>query len=335
MTTTYKLTLAIPTYNRKAQISVLLDSIYHQISKEVEVIVSDNNSTDGTIDLIERDYKWVTLYTNEKNNGPDWNFLNCYKKASGQYIMLIGSDDILVEGAIARIIGFIDKYSSPDMPVIYLNHFLFKNQYTGIQKNTSCYLKTETDYVLEDKNTFIQLTKARITFMSCFLMSKTFIQLIDNPEKYIGTSFIHTCILFEATKSDDLKFGMISYPCIAANATEGAEGLSSNLDRWFEVFSLKMHKILCENAIECGYSKKLMNQIYINEVCKPITTRLIRAKANNYPLEQSFRLYIYPVAKKYWVSWFTIIPSYFLPSPIANLIYYKFRPFLKRCLDRK
>lgn len=330
-----KLTIAIPTYNRENEIQILLNSIAKERCDSIEVVVCDNASTDSTVRIIKEKYQWVTLYTSEKNMGPDYNFLRCYKVAKGEYVLLMGSDDVLIDGAVFHILQFINGCDSKKTPVIYLNHCLFKNEYRGIDSAFKIYLSTGDDYLVRDKNEFIKIAKARITFMSCLVMSSHFIKAVVEPQRYIGTSFIHTYILMEMTNRDGLSYGVISYPCVAANATEGAEGLSADLEKWFMVFTVKMHDLFCVEGVKVGFSEKLMRSIFINEIWKPVTMKIVKAKVKGFSVENEFKKYIFPTVKTFWKSWFTIVPAYMMPDFCARFLYCNFRPFVYSCLREK
>src|ERR1700746_1338908 len=89
------LTLAIPTYNRGAFLRQFLDSVRDQLrlSSDVELVVSDNASTDETSEIINEELRRGTRLTylrNPENIGPDANFLQCYERASGKYVWVMG-----------------------------------------------------------------------------------------------------------------------------------------------------------------------------------------------------------------------------------------------------
>ena len=96
----FLLTIAIPTYNRKNMLKRALDSIVNQLNPRVEILVSDNASNDGTDDMMAESYPMIRYIRNKTNMGSDKNFLQCYRKAKGKYVILLGSDDRLADGAI-------------------------------------------------------------------------------------------------------------------------------------------------------------------------------------------------------------------------------------------
>ena len=96
----YALTIAIPTYNRLEKLKICLKRLMEQKKiEQIEIIVSDNDSTDGTgeymTELVKKAEN-IHYYRNTENVGPDKNFLNCFDKAVGEYVLLLGDDDFLL-----------------------------------------------------------------------------------------------------------------------------------------------------------------------------------------------------------------------------------------------
>lgn len=109
-----KISICIPTFNRKDMLSKLINSIARQPHKgfEIEVCISDNASSDGTEDAIaiwREKYKLNIAYKRNKINlGPDRNFISSVDMATGDYCWLFGSDDLLADGALDRLHFFIE-----------------------------------------------------------------------------------------------------------------------------------------------------------------------------------------------------------------------------------
>jgi len=113
-----RLSICIPTYNRGKFLGDLFDSILAQqgYSCEIELVVSDNASTDDTQGVVER-YRTRfdhTVYDRAAQNmGADRNYLRIVEIATGDWCWLMGSDDILEPGAIARVEATITAH--PDI----------------------------------------------------------------------------------------------------------------------------------------------------------------------------------------------------------------------------
>lgn len=124
------LTLAIPTYNRAANLTLLLSALAPQLAElpQVELLISDNASTDETAAVVQR---FVTsglrcrYLRNGINLDADPNFLQCYEQAAGKYVWIFGDDDVLFPGALGRVVGLL---TAAEYDLIYLTPFGFVDQ---------------------------------------------------------------------------------------------------------------------------------------------------------------------------------------------------------------
>lgn len=113
-----RLSLCIPTYNRAPQLRQLLDSVARQTDHrmEVEVVISDNASNDDTPAVIEAFSQAgmsIVYKRLPENLGFDRNMLHVVTLASSDYCWLFGSDDILEQGAFARIERLLTDHPAP------------------------------------------------------------------------------------------------------------------------------------------------------------------------------------------------------------------------------
>jgi glycosyltransferase involved in cell wall biosynthesis len=119
------LSICIPTYNRSKLLKVNLLSILEQIvgyENEIEVIVSDNCSVDDTPQVVEWAKKFGSFryHRHEENIGAGPNFLYCSNQlANGEFCWLIGDDDFVRKGAIARLLKIIKD--NPDVDLFFTN----------------------------------------------------------------------------------------------------------------------------------------------------------------------------------------------------------------------
>jgi glycosyltransferase involved in cell wall biosynthesis len=91
------ISICIPTYNGENYILEALNSIKNQSYKNIEVIISDDNSNDKTLEICEKfksevDFP-VYIYNHLPNGiGSNWN--NCILKSKGDYIQFLFQDDL-------------------------------------------------------------------------------------------------------------------------------------------------------------------------------------------------------------------------------------------------
>lgn len=120
-----KLTIAIPTWNRASRLNIFLKELLDHIensefTSEVEVLVSDNASTDSTRKVIlshqslflEKKVAFVHLENHAADSFFDENVRRCYEGSSGQYVWFSSDDDNLYPDAISTIMETIIKENS-------------------------------------------------------------------------------------------------------------------------------------------------------------------------------------------------------------------------------
>src|ERR1700720_1038150 len=121
-----KLSICIPTYNRCQHLRNCLQSIAlnkTMASVDFEVCVSDNCSTDDTAQVVRRaqaDFD-IKYHRNPRNLGIPKNFLNVVEMATGEFVWLIGDDDLLVPSALEELCKLIEEHPSVDF--FYINSF--------------------------------------------------------------------------------------------------------------------------------------------------------------------------------------------------------------------
>jgi len=93
---TPKISVIIPTYNRKEMLKEGIDSVLKQTEKSVEILVVDDVSTDGTSDMIEAEYGHlgtVRVIKNTVNRQAGYNRNLAYKQSYGDYLVFLDDDD--------------------------------------------------------------------------------------------------------------------------------------------------------------------------------------------------------------------------------------------------
>jgi glycosyltransferase involved in cell wall biosynthesis len=103
-----KVSICIPTYNRKEYLKETLESIFAQTYQDYEIIVVDDGSTDGTEEMIRKISAPITYHWQE--NGGDAAARNkLIQLARGKYISFIDSDDLLFPDAIERLVKVVES----------------------------------------------------------------------------------------------------------------------------------------------------------------------------------------------------------------------------------
>jgi glycosyltransferase involved in cell wall biosynthesis len=116
MTESPTVTVCIPTYNRRELLAASLGSVLDQSCRDVEVIVSDNASTDGTEDYVRSLNDPRIRYDRlEQNIGLFGNLSRCLHLGTGQYRVMLPDDDLMLPGNLAAKVRFLEAHPSAGM----------------------------------------------------------------------------------------------------------------------------------------------------------------------------------------------------------------------------
>ena len=240
-----ELTIAIPTYNRVEKLHGALDRLLEMVAdKNVEIIVSDNASTDGTdvfMNKYQNEHKDVLYYRNDTNQGYAGNFINCFKHASGKYVWLLSDDDILTDIAIEAVFDCIEK-----QPVIIkLNSKLKDKKNDGVRKAPI--------YEYTDREKYYKRIGIMSTFISCIVFNNSIIQTIQK-DKYRDDALIVGYVL-ESLKTDGI-YIINDSCCVLATANEK---VGYDL---YKVWAYQYPHDMLTIGLQSGFSKEfLMNQV--------------------------------------------------------------------------
>ncbi len=104
-------TIAIPVYNRAQLVRAAIESALAQDMADLEILVIDNASTDGTWDTLQSYHDpRLRLVRNDTNVGLFGNLNRCLELAQGDYICILCSDDRLLPGCIAGEIELMEQH---------------------------------------------------------------------------------------------------------------------------------------------------------------------------------------------------------------------------------
>ncbi len=217
-----KLSICIPTYNRATYLNECLDSIVAQfkdddIYTKTEVIISDNASTDDTLNIVKKfteKFDNIKYFKNEKNIGFDKNLLNVIEKSTGEYCLTLGDDDALFSNSLSIIFKKIDDFN---FPYYILNCWGYNHEMTSpVVSHPNWDIKE--DRIFNTLSDFVKTISKYIDIvgnfggMSMQLFSRKAWADFSEKEKFIGTNTIHLFILLSIFK--DSKFVLVASPCI-------------------------------------------------------------------------------------------------------------------------
>jgi abequosyltransferase len=195
------LTIAIPTYNRSEFLRQLLGSLLEQVRNQnrVELLISDNASTDGTEELVgemQHDGTRLIYLRNSQNIGPDANFLQCFESASGKYVWIIGDDDLVLPGAVDHV---VEHLSRDEYDLAYVSHIGFTEDPPASSK-----LNSRDDVrIYTDPVQFVKQVHVFMTLISCNIVNKDRVAAAEHEpfSKLVNSNLIQLGWTFTALRT--------------------------------------------------------------------------------------------------------------------------------------
>ncbi len=106
-----KLSIIIVNYNVKYFLEQALFSVKKACKNiPTEIFVVDNNSVDGSVEMLMERFPEVLLIANKKNTGFSYANNQAIKRASGEYVLLLNPDTVVEEDTFEKIIRFMDSH---------------------------------------------------------------------------------------------------------------------------------------------------------------------------------------------------------------------------------
>lgn len=109
-------TVVVVTYNSADIIGPCLQSLHGASSRPLQLVVVDNNSTDRTVDAVERAYSDLTLIRNAENLYYATASNQGIRAAKGEFVLLLNPDTIMPIGGIDALAEFLA--SRPDVAAV-------------------------------------------------------------------------------------------------------------------------------------------------------------------------------------------------------------------------
>lgn len=190
------LSICIPTFNRGDLLALQLQHLTTQIEKStineslIEILISDNNSSDNTKDKIQHftEKKYIQYFCNEENIGPDANFLQLFQFAQGEYIWLLGDDDLFSNDIIEYLIS---KLGTKKIDYLYL-------------KAGKSLHKSQID-LWNSHEDFLRNVTIFSTFMSSQVIKRTLlISRLDEAYSYLGGFMAYYFLFVDAIQNSNL-----------------------------------------------------------------------------------------------------------------------------------
>lgn len=171
------LTIAIPTWNRAEFLALNLEQLLQEGRNcwdDIEILVSDNASTDDTSkivsDAISRGVP-VRYVRNAENIGSDANIAQCFNLAQGKFVLIMGDDDLFVDGALLFL---LDRLDADACGVVCLRPYGFEADFRKEYPGGRGAVRT-----FDDAGKFLAEIGPLMTLISSCVINKSLLPKID------------------------------------------------------------------------------------------------------------------------------------------------------------
>nr|WP_274603889.1 glycosyltransferase [Clostridium beijerinckii] len=255
------LTIGIPTYNRSYFLERCLDNIFRQIGNDsiVEVLVSDNASSDATQKVVEKykqEYKNLRYNRNSRNLGLMGNTRKVYELAKGVFINAHGDDDYYNDDVIYNIVDII--YKNIDSSIIYT------------LPQTGAY-SIQNGYGIDE---YLKIISFMTTFVTGLIIKNDKYTDIQDKTKYDGTELDLVYFQMELLKNRE-KFTVMHGKILNSESGQHRQtGNPYNFGKVFIEYYLNILMKYIDNGLELQTFKdekvKLINNMiipWVNSIC--------------------------------------------------------------------
>ncbi len=122
-----KVSVIIGIYNCASTLQEALDSLYSQTFQDFDIILCDDGSTDGTLELASQNaekHDNIILLHNQTNLGLNVTLNRCLSSATGEFIARMDGDDVSLPDRFEKEVSFLDahpEYAIVSTPMLYFD----------------------------------------------------------------------------------------------------------------------------------------------------------------------------------------------------------------------
>jgi len=205
--------MCIPTYNFGKFIGETLESIVIQATEDVEIVVLDGGSTDNTAEVVEgfrRTFPRLRYYRQDFKGGIDRDMAKSVELARGKYCWLFSSDDVMINGALDRILRQIQ--SGKDLYLCGFRRCTIDMKPVG--RHPILRIPADTEFDLgspEDRLSYFPgalTTTAFFSYMSSLVVRRDRWETAGADDSFMGSCWGHVARIFRMLP-DGLKVGFL------------------------------------------------------------------------------------------------------------------------------
>ena len=300
------LSIVIPTFNREKYIDLSLK----QILKEeellnhgvIELIVSDDCSSDKTEKLVKSYISKgasIQFSRNKKNLGLDGNVAKTINQANGKYVLVLGDDDLFIDGAIQWLVNTLKQ---KDYGVVCMKAYGYERDHNAEFPGRQGKEKEFTSF-----SDFLISIGPLVTFTSACVFNKEILGKFDAKEN-CGSWLVHLPLILASAIKAKINLYSTRYHIAAKRNNSGGYDFIKVFVKNLGVFLDALKKRGVSEDTILKFERKMM----INY----LPFYLLRQRLRRVSQEENIILLKNRYGKSIYL-WFWLLPTAALPRPIA------------------
>lgn len=302
------LSICIPTYNRKSYLERSINALLPQLRDDIEVLISNNCSPDDTDEYCKTLDSRIIYHKQSENIGSDGNFLWLMDNAKGKYIILLSDDDYLEDGAVNRLINFLNG-KEIGLGIINSRCQMKDGRITDLLYGVG----EDTEFSEEEISDFLETIGVQLTFISGLVFNRDLIKKVQDKKQYNNTNLLQTCVAFKCLEFNKKTALIKTVACVAEN--DNSSGYN-----FYKVFVKNWHDVLFKVGLSAGLPKKALIKVYNRTLGNFVLVFLIKDRLNTIPFESNNRLKYLAIAWHFKKAWTRIYPALIMPKFLLKKI---------------
>lgn len=313
----FKLSICIATYNRANYLPATLDSIIEQATEELEIVISDNASTDNTADVVAdygKRFNRIVYFKQDTNKGFDRNFDRAVQIARGRYCWLMADDDLLKPGAVDTVMAALSQNPS----VVIVNVEAKNCDLTKVLQRRWLDMRADRVYTPEQMDNLLVDAGVVLKYVGCVIIERA-LWLERERQPYYDSWFIWLGVIFQARLPANAM--VIAEPLVTYRKGNGHTYSAEHNELWFAKMPalIKSFPTISESA---------GNKFWKAEPWKSLK-HLMRSRALGFYSITEYRRWIHPRINSTREKLTPILVA-LIPGALVNAIYLLFYAITRR-----
>lgn len=259
---TVKFSIVVPSYNQATFLPACLDGLLWQDGVDVEILVYDGGSTDGSKKIIEKYADRIACWQSQPDGGQAAALKVGFERATGDILGWLNADDVLFPNTVKHIAAYYETH--PDTVFVYGDAVWIDHENRVIRP------KREIDF---NWSTF--------AYGYCYIPQPSAFFRRDAYEKAGGVDPSYKCCMDYDLWHRLARIGPVGHIPVFVSGIRDHPGTKTNTLK--DVFAQE-HDILCEKYLHC--SRPAYKIRHVMERCRRVCLRLVKARYRSMTTEE-------------------------------------------------